>query len=117
MKLRGPKRGDYLFAEGGQPLANEKLAEQLRADLTAAGVDRRWPANGKSESSISDRTGHGSSVMINRYRRPARTAEELGLGPLAPLDPAIPELAASGFFSTLCRRWESNPHSREGNGF
>jgi len=31
--------------------------------------------------------------MINRYRRQARTWAELGLGRLAPLDEAIPELA------------------------
>jgi hypothetical protein len=30
--------------------------------------------------------------MINRYRRAARSAKELGLGTLAPLDHAIPEL-------------------------
>ena len=30
--------------------------------------------------------------MINRYRRAARTWAELGLGPFAPLDEAIPEL-------------------------
>ena len=51
-------------------------------------------ANGKTESWISDRTRHGSSVMINRYRRSARTAAELGLGALAALDSALPELAA-----------------------
>jgi len=31
--------------------------------------------------------------MINRYKRAARTASELGLGPLQPLDVVIPELA------------------------
>src|SRR5262249_34714494 len=36
------------------------------------------------------------SQMINRYRRAARTAAELGLGELLPLDVAIPELAADG---------------------
>lgn len=30
--------------------------------------------------------------MVNRYRRATRSAEELGLGPLSPLDQAIPEL-------------------------
>ena len=48
-------------------------------------------ANGKTEQWVSDRTGHGSSVMINRYRRAARSAEELGLGSLEPLDQALPE--------------------------
>jgi hypothetical protein len=30
--------------------------------------------------------------MINRYRRAARSAQELNLGPLAPLDAVVPEL-------------------------
>ena len=50
-------------------------------------------AAGKSETWVADRTGHTSSVMINRYRRTARTAKELALGELKPLDAAIPELA------------------------
>ena len=41
---------------------------------------------------MQDRTGHTSSNMINLYRRTARTAAELGLGELLPLDEAIPEL-------------------------
>ena len=51
-------------------------------------------ANGRSESWIADRTGHRSSEMINRYKRTARSFAELHLGELAPLDAAIPELAA-----------------------
>jgi len=50
-------------------------------------------ANGKSETWVADRTGHTSSIMINRYRRAARTAAELNLGALAPLDSVIPDLA------------------------
>jgi integrase len=95
----------------------QRLPEQLRDDLEAAGVkrpelfkksDKRRPvrvhdlrgtfvtlslANGKTETWVQDRTGHKSSVMINRYRQAARTAAELGLGELAPLDCALPELA------------------------
>jgi hypothetical protein len=41
-----------------------------------------------------DRIGQ-SSVMISRYRRAARTAAELGLSDLAPLDQAIPELGGA----------------------
>ena len=48
-------------------------------------------ANGRSETWVMDRTGHRSSAMVNRYRRVARTVAELGLGPLAPLNEAIPE--------------------------
>jgi hypothetical protein len=33
--------------------------------------------------------------MVNRYRRVARTVAEARLGDLAPLDEAIPELAAA----------------------
>jgi len=48
-------------------------------------------ANGRTETWIADRTGHRSSMMINRYRRAARQASELELGNLAPLNVAIPE--------------------------
>lgn len=90
-----------------------RLAEVFRADLATAKVNRpelfertkaRQPirahdlratfvtlslANGKTETWVMDRTGHRSSVMINAYRRAARTAAELGLGELAPLDGAV----------------------------
>lgn len=39
-------------------------------------------AEGHSEAWICDRTGHRSSQMVNAYRRAARIAVELGLGPL-----------------------------------
>jgi integrase len=90
-----------------------RVAEAFRADLERAGIDRpelfersksRQPirvhdlratfvtlslAAGRSETWVADRTGHRSSVMINGYRRAARTAAELGLGELAPLDQAV----------------------------
>ena len=50
-------------------------------------------ADSRSETWVADRTGHRTSQMINRYRRAARSAMELGLGPLAPLDYAIRELS------------------------
>jgi len=95
---------------------SEHLASQLRDHLKLAGVKRSELdeksatrimlrahdfralfvtsalANDKSEAWVSDRTGHRSSLMINRYRRQARTLGELGLGVLAPLDETIPEL-------------------------
>jgi hypothetical protein len=40
---------------------------------------------------VADRTGHKSSVIINRHRRQARQAAELDLGALLPLVEAIPE--------------------------
>ncbi len=94
-----------------------KLAEMLRDALTAAGVKRTQLfedtderqqlrahdlratfvtlglAAGRTESWVTDRTGHRSSQMLARYKRAARTVAELGLGVLRPLSDAIPELA------------------------
>jgi len=118
VELRGAKRGDYLFLdENGEAFGSEEgLAWRLREDLKAAGVERHELfhagentgklrahdlrgtfvtlelANGKTETWIADRTGHGSSVMVNRYRRAARHAAELELGPLLALDRVLPEL-------------------------
>jgi integrase len=119
VKRRELKPGQLLFTdEKGAELVSWKLAPLLRADLEAAGVTRSELhedgentrklrvhdlrgtfvtlslANGKTETWVADRTGHRSSQMINRYRRAARTAAELGLGALAPLESALPELAA-----------------------
>ena len=104
--------------ENGRRLHPHALAEQHRNHLALAGVDRAELfetistrrkmrlhdtratfitialANEKTETWVADRTGHRSSVMINRYRRTARAAAELGLGTLRPLDEAIPELSA-----------------------
>ena len=110
---------DFLFAEeNGNPFEPTKLSDRLRAALGKAQVTRpelteksttRSPirvhdlrgtfvtlslANGKTETWVADRTGHRSSQMINRYRRAARSASELGLGELAALDQAIPEFRA-----------------------
>ncbi len=109
--LGGSRRGD-------RAMYVDKLAQELRADLKTAKVNRpklfeesehRMKlrahdlrgtfvtlslANGKTEAWVQQRTGHTSSIMINRYRRMAMTAEELGLGTLRPLHRAIPELAA-----------------------
>jgi hypothetical protein len=50
-------------------------------------------AAGRTEAWVTDRTGHKSSQMIYTYKRASRTAAELRLGWLEPLDEAIPELA------------------------
>ena len=95
------------------------MARMFRVHLRAAGVDRAELhtstgtrqqirlhdlratmittalANGRSETWVSDRTGHESGAMIQRYRRAAWTASELALGELAPLDVAIPELGST----------------------
>lgn len=106
--------------EDGLPMeATQKhFAERFRGHLKKAKIDRaelyerskaRQPirihdtratgitvylALGKSESWIQDRSGHKSSVMINRYKRAARTMVELDLvmKEFLPLDQAIPEL-------------------------
>jgi len=46
-------------------------------------------ANGRSESWVSDRTGHRSSQMSGKYKRAARIAEELEVGDWTPLDEAL----------------------------
>jgi hypothetical protein len=43
-------------------------------------------AAGKSGAWVTDRTGHRSHEMVQRYRRAARQATELNLGDWAPLD-------------------------------
>lgn len=51
-------------------------------------------ANGKTEAWVTQRTGHTTSAMLNRYRRDAEAIGELNLGWFTPLHEAIPELAA-----------------------
>jgi len=117
VKLRAAGTDDNMFVDehGGILTDEHRYAVMLRAHLQAAGVTRHELhhsgtnrgkmrvhdlrgtfvtlslANGKTETWVSDRTGHKSSQMINRYRRSARSASELGLGELKPLDQAIPE--------------------------
>lgn len=86
----------------------------LRTDLLAVGVERfatktpgveplrahdlratfvTWAKRaGKGDGWISDRTGHMSPEMINRYARQARTLADLRIEPFADLEGAIPEL-------------------------
>lgn len=122
-----PTSGRVFRHLDGRKLYPRALAGRLRAALATAGVTRaelferskaRQPlrvhdlratfvtlalATGKSETWVSDRTGHKSSVMIHRYKRSARTAAELGLGWLTPLDAAIPELAELANVRSLAR--------------
>lgn len=127
------KSGSQVFVEPtGVPVELERAAEQLRDDLRAAGIVRavlferskvRQPvrvhdlratfvtlslAAGRNEGWVMDRTGHTTSAMVHRYRRAARTVAELGLGAIAPLDRAIPELA-----KTCEPRVQSRHQSRE----
>ncbi len=64
-------------------------AHDLRASFITVSL-----ALGKSETWVADRTGHTSSVMLNRYHRKARQVAQLNLGPFLPLHEIIPELAA-----------------------
>lgn len=52
-------------------------------------------ANGRTSDWVADRTGHKSTGQIATYKRAARMVEELDLGPLAPLNEAIPELRSA----------------------
>jgi integrase len=91
-------------------------ASALRADLKAAGVTRAvlfaetanieplrfhdmratfttWAKRaGKGDGWISDRTGHLTPEMIERYSRAARTLEDLRIEPFPDLTGTIPEL-------------------------
>ena len=115
-ELRG-RRGRLVFPAGTLP---HRTADAYRHDVEAAGVARAELfvstderrrlrihdtrtgfvtlalATGKGEVWVMDRTGHKSSVMVQRYRRAARTAAELGVGWWQPLQEAIPELQGSG---------------------
>lgn len=113
-----PARGAVFMGLDGRSLRTaDHLAARFRAALSTAGVKRpeltersrsRSPirvhdlratfvtlalASGRTETWVADRTGHRSSEMINRYRRTARHAAELGLGWLAEMQATIPELA------------------------
>jgi integrase len=118
---RDAKPADLFFVRpDGARIPIDGLADFYRNDFVKdAGVDRaelfvrsksRIPlrvhdlrgffityalAGGRTETWVMDRTGHKSSVMVNRYRRVARTVAEAGLGSPVPLHLAIPELAAA----------------------
>ncbi|WP_434044048.1 MULTISPECIES: tyrosine-type recombinase/integrase [Sorangium] len=90
---------DHLRRAG---IARSELFETTEARLNIRLHDTRATfitiklANDRTETWISDRTGHKSSGQIHHYKRAARKIAELGLGDFAPLDEAIPELAGKG---------------------
>lgn len=86
LELAGVKRAELFEHNQKRRRVN---VHALRATFVTLAL-----ANGKTEAWVQDRTGHRSSVMVNRYRRIARTAAELRLGALAPLARAIPEITA-----------------------
>lgn len=102
--------GDRVFIGAmGEPL-NTLRSHRYRTHLRWAGVDRPELfvstaarnairihdtratfvtlalAAGRTETWVTDRTGHTSSVMLRRYKRMSRTAREVGIGWLEPLD-------------------------------
>ena len=83
--LAGVKRPELTEEKPGRRVLR---AHDLRGSFVTLAL-----AAGRTEAWVTDRTGHRSSAMIYTYKRAARTAAELGLGWLAPLDEAIPELA------------------------
>jgi integrase len=102
----------------GVDVRAEREAEALRDDLKAAGIQREalvgeTPADnverlrfhdlratfvtwsmraGKGDGWISDRTGHLTPEMRNRYARAARTLADLKYEPFPSLEKAVPEL-------------------------
>ncbi len=118
----GTEPNDLVFVEDGGTSPNQwRLARLFRDDLKVAlGVDVRPElfehnahrlrirahdcrasfitvalANGRSETWVTDRTGHTTSGQLRNYRRAARMVEVLTLGDWIPLDEALPELAPS----------------------
>lgn len=119
MTTRGTEPNDLVFVdEYGRTPDTTRLAAVLRDDLRAALGDDARPelfedgkhrihlrahdlrgsfvtvalANGKSETWVTDRTGHTTSGQLLNYRRAARTIAELEIGEWTPLDEALPEL-------------------------
>ena len=84
LTLAGVKRPELTEPKPGRLLLR---AHDLRGSFVTLAL-----AAGRTEAWVTDRTGHRSSQMIYLYKRASRTAAELGLGWLAPLDEAIPEL-------------------------
>ncbi|XXX73319.1 tyrosine-type recombinase/integrase [Sorangium sp. So ce134] len=115
-----PDKQHVFVGPRGHLLPGSNAAERFREHLRRAGVTRPELfettdsrlnirlhdtratfitiklANDRTETWISDRTGHKSSAQIHNYKRAARKVAELGLGDFAPLDEAIPELRDKG---------------------
>jgi integrase len=81
LDLAGVTRPElFLRTDARRPI----VAHDLRATFVTVGL-----ANGRSETWVADRTGHKSTLMIQKYRRSARTLAELGVGDFTPMDQAI----------------------------
>jgi integrase len=84
LALADVKRPELIVPKAGRMLLR---VHDLRGSFVTLAL-----ASGQTEAWVTDRTGHKSSAMIYLYKRASRTAAELRLGWLAPLDEAIPEL-------------------------
>lgn len=88
LRVAGIARPELFESSGGRrPIR----VHDLRATFITISL-----AAGRSETWVADRTGHKSSTMINRYRRAARSAAELGLGDLSRFDVAIGQTIGHG---------------------
>jgi integrase len=115
-----PDNARVFMGKWGNALPGHNGAKNFRDHLRRAGIDRPELfettdarmnirlhdtratfitvklAVGRTETWISDRTGHSSSDQIHNYKRAARKVAELALGDFAPLDEALPELSGKG---------------------
>ncbi len=106
----------YRRRRAGQPIAMSKYAERLRADLLKAGVTRAdlfnsddgYPRlkghdlragyviysreSGDSDKHISQRTGHTTKAMIDKYDQASAILADSGCVELPPVDEMIPEI-------------------------
>jgi len=86
LKTAGVARAElYERSKARQPIR----LHDLRATFVTVSL-----AQGRTETWVTDRTGHKSSTQVSAYKRPARQVAELGLGALADMAATIPELAA-----------------------
>jgi integrase len=107
LRTAGVTRAELFDDKGGR---KKIRVHDLRATFVTLSL-----ANGKTEAWVASRTGHRSSVMINRYRRAAQKVEELGLGELKPLDEAIPEMQSTAL--TIVVQTEPPKSVATTNGF
>ncbi|APR86217.1 Integrase [Minicystis rosea] len=98
-----------LFEKG--PNVEPLRFHDLRSTFTTWARRAGW-----TDGQISDRTGHLSPEMIDRYTRAARTLEDLRIEPFPELTGTVPELAALDADRAHDRREEgSAPPSSEGS--
>lgn len=132
----------YRRRRAGRPIDMNKYGEVLRADLQRAGVTREdlYSAedgyarlkghdlragyviysreSGASDDHISQRTGHTTKAMIDKYDQAAAVLKDSGCVELPPVDQMIPEirevLAQLDEESSAYRRQERSPSSDDG---